>query len=65
MINFHADNLSEEVVQRLGSGRLINDRLIRKCPCVKAERSFMSVEIGVSGLEFKIASISIVRVLNS
>ena len=41
-----------------GSGKLVSESAIKKCPGVKAERSFISDEIGVSGLEFKIDSIS-------
>lgn len=55
----------EHVFVKSYSGMDSKDALIRKCAGVKASGSFGSADIGVSGLEFRIASISITKVLNS
>ena len=49
----------------LPSGRLRMGLSMRKCPGVIAWRSLGSVEMTVSGLEFRLPSISVRSVLNS
>ena len=41
---------------------LLRESPIRKCPGVKVDRSLGTVEMGVNGREFNIASISVVNV---
>lgn len=61
----HRDRRLVGVEPKSGVGKLVNASLIRKWPGVRANRSLGSVDRGVSGREFRMASISMLTVLNS
>ena len=60
----HLENRLDEMTLRFRSRKLISESPMRKCPGVRTERWFGSVDKGVNDRELRIDSISMMSVLN-